>query len=75
MAVAAHKNDSDIVLTLAAGLDKDGKEILRRKTISKINVNAKDEDLFTIATEVEKVLMYEVREINRVDKSALIQEG
>ncbi|GAA0735269.1 DUF1659 domain-containing protein [Clostridium oceanicum] len=75
MAVAAHKNDSDIVLTLDAGLDKDGKAILRRKTISKINVNAKDEDLFTIATEVEKVLMYEVREINRVDKSALVQEG
>ncbi|GAA0748692.1 DUF1659 domain-containing protein [Clostridium oceanicum] len=75
MAVAAHKNDSDIVLTLAAGLDKDGKEILRRKTISKINVNANDEDLFTIANEVEKVLMYEVREINRVDKSALVQES
>jgi len=75
MAVAAHKNDSDLVLTLAAGLDKDGKEILRRKTISKINVNANDEDLFTIATEVEKVLDNEVREIRRIDKSALVQEG
>ncbi|KAJ50137.1 hypothetical protein BD780_000924 [Clostridium tetanomorphum] len=72
MAVMADKYGSSLVLELVTGQDEKGNEKTKNKSISKISVNATDEDLYAVGQAISEVLMYPMAAVRRIDKSILL---
>lgn len=74
MAATATKMYSDLILTEKLGVDKKGKEITKRANVGKLMPSAKDQDVFDVVTELEKVMEYPVNDIQKVDHSLIVNE-
>ncbi|WP_096635768.1 DUF1659 domain-containing protein [Clostridium cochlearium] len=72
MAVIADRYDSDLVLVLDIGENDDGKQMYKNKSIPKIDSQASDEVLCTVARAIEAVLKYPIDTIRRINKNYLI---
>lgn len=63
MAASSMNLSSDLVIVTETGVDKQGKEILKKSTLGKIAFNAADQDVFDVVEGVEKMLSYPINEI------------
>ena len=71
MAAKSTKLSSDLVIVLQAGVDAQGKEILKKSTIGKLLLTAADQDVLDVVLGIEKVLSYPVNEIQKNDHNAI----
>ncbi len=73
MAISSIKTSSSVLLTYKDGVNSKGEDIYKNQRFSKIKVAAKDEDVYSIAGAMANLLMSDVTEITREDKSKLIE--
>ncbi|MBV7271628.1 DUF1659 domain-containing protein [Clostridiaceae bacterium UIB06] len=72
MAAAATKLSSDLVIVIKTGVDKKGKEVLKKATLGNLDLKAADQDVFDVVKAVEKLLNYPVNEIQKADHSVIV---
>ncbi len=72
MAVMADRYGSNLILEVLTGVDEKGNDKTKNKTISKISMNATDEDLYAVGSAIADVLKYSMVAVRRVDKSILL---
>ncbi|WP_279146130.1 DUF1659 domain-containing protein [Clostridium tyrobutyricum] len=72
MAVSADKYGTSLALEVIIGQDEKGNDKTKNKTISKISMNATDEDLYAVGSAIADVLKYSMVAVRRVDKSILL---
>ena len=65
------KLESAMTLKYKDGLDKKGKEIIKKQSFSKIKTSALEQDIFDVAKEIEKLLGKTLDELIRVDQSGI----
>lgn len=73
MAISSIKTSSSVLLTYKDGVNSKGEDLYKNQRFSKIKVAAKDEDVYSIADAMANLLMSDVTEITREDKSKLIE--
>ncbi len=71
MAAKASKLESAMTLKYKDGLDKNGKEIIKKQNFSKIKTEALEQDILDVAKEIEKLLGKTLDELIRVDQSGI----
>jgi hypothetical protein len=71
MAAKATKLETGMILKYKDGVDKNGKEIIKKQSFSKIKTSAADQDLFDVAKEFEKLLGKTLDELIREDQSGI----
>ncbi|MGL4730931.1 MAG: DUF1659 domain-containing protein [Clostridium sp.] len=72
MAVSNVKTSSAINLVYKVGVDEEGKDIMKSQRFSKIKINANDEDIYSVATELGKFVAGDIHKIIKEDKGHLI---
>ncbi len=71
MAAKSTKLESAMTLKYKDGLDKNGKEIIKKQNFSKIKTEALEQDILDVAKEIEKLLGKTLDELIRVDQSGI----
>ncbi len=71
MAAKATKLETTMIVKYNDGLDKDGKEVIKKQRFSKVKISAAEQDIFDVAKEVEKVLGKTLDELIREDQSSI----
>ena len=74
MDVSVETFSTSLVLELDLGLDEEGKQKRKNKSIFKMDVLAKDEDVYAIGEAASKVLEYPMISISRINKNLLLGE-
>ncbi|WP_010233821.1 DUF1659 domain-containing protein [Clostridium arbusti] len=72
--VASHKVSSSLVIELAAGKDENGKDIITRLNLGKVDPTAADQDIYDVVTSIIEVLDYPVQTIQKIDNSLLTDQ-
>ena len=71
MAAKVSKLESAMTLKYKDGLDKNGKEIIKKQNFSKVKTSALEQDIFDVAKEIEKLLGKTLDELIRVDQNGI----
>lgn len=72
MAASATKLSSNLVIIIKTGVDKKGKEVLKKATLGSLDLKAVDQDVFDVVKGIEKLLNYPVNEIQKADHSVIV---
>jgi hypothetical protein len=73
MAAVCTRVASKLTMTMKVGIDKNGKDKIATKTIGKLMVDAKDDDVFEIGKAVSALKLYPMIALERVDENTLSQ--
>ena len=73
MAAVSTRVASTLKMIMKVGIDKNGKDKIATKTIGKLMVNAKDDEVFEIGTAVSALKLYPMIGLDRVDENTLSQ--
>lgn len=60
MAIKSIVIGSTMILKIKNGVDENGKDIIKRQVFGKLDLNAKDEDIFEISEAVKKICEYPI---------------
>ncbi len=71
MAAKATKLETAMILKYQDGVDKTGKEILKKQRFSKIKTSAVEQDLFDVAKEFGTLLGKPLDELIREDQNSI----
>ncbi|NMM61656.1 DUF1659 domain-containing protein [Clostridium sp. P21] len=71
MAAKATKLETVMILKYPDGVDKNGKEVIKKQSFSKIKTSAENQDLFDVAKEFEKLLGRTLDELIREDQNGI----
>ncbi|MTI65555.1 MAG: DUF1659 domain-containing protein [Firmicutes bacterium] len=71
MAIEANSKDSKFRVGFNAGVDEDGKEIIKRKTFSKVKSQATNEDIYAITTSLAGLQERPLVSVSRIDEVEL----
>jgi hypothetical protein len=74
MAVRSSTFQSNMVVRFKNGVDATGNDIIKSQRFSKIKVNALDEDILTVGTELGTLLKYPFADVVKENHSFLINE-
>ncbi|WP_411683097.1 DUF1659 domain-containing protein [Clostridium thailandense] len=72
MAASSSKLSSNLVIVIKTGVDKKGKEVLKKATLGSLDLKAVDQDVFDVVKGIEKLLNYPVNEIQKADHSVIV---
>jgi hypothetical protein len=71
MAAKSTKLSCTLSIVEKTGLNKQGKDILKKVTLGKIAMDAADQDVYDVVKAVGDILTYPVNEIQKVDNSVI----
>ncbi|AYD40817.1 DUF1659 domain-containing protein [Clostridium fermenticellae] len=71
MAAKSTKLSSTLSIVEKTGLNKQGKEILKKVTLGKIAMDAADQDVYDVVKAIGDILTYPVNEIQKVDNTVI----
>lgn len=74
MAVSSTRVQSAMVINFKAGVDNEGKDIIKGQRFSKIKVNASDNDILLAGIALGSLLKNEFVNVVREDESIVINE-
>jgi len=72
MTVITNAKESKLQLKFSMGLDSNGKEIIKTKTLTGIKTQATDQDVMDVATALVSLQSNPVADIVRVDADELV---
>lgn len=72
MAVKATKIDTNLIVKYKDGVDKNGKEVIKKQNFSKVKTTALDQDVFDVAKQVEILLGKTLDDVVRQDQSSVV---
>lgn len=72
MAAKATRFESSLIIKYKDGVDKNGKEVIKKQSFSKVKTTALEQDIFDVAKEVEKLLGKTLDDIIRGDQSSVV---
>lgn len=72
MAAKVMRQASNLIITGKVGVDKKGKELLKKSNLGKVLPTANEQDIFDVAKGIEKILEYPLIEIERIDHNSII---
>ncbi|WP_123054491.1 DUF1659 domain-containing protein [Clostridium sp. JN-1] len=72
MAASSTKLSSSLVIVEKTGVNKSGKDALKKVTLGKIDMKAADQDIFDVVIGIQNVLNYPVNEIRKNDNSVIV---
>lgn len=73
MAVVVNPKDSRLRIKFKTGVDLEGNDVFKTKTLSRIKSSAIDEDVVAIANELSALQQHEVSVLTRVDEKELTE--
>ncbi|AKA67211.1 DUF1659 domain-containing protein [Clostridium scatologenes] len=71
MAAKATKLETAMILKYKDGVDKNGKDVIKKQSFSKVKTSAADQDIFDVSKEFEKLLGKTLNELVREDQSGI----
>jgi hypothetical protein len=74
MAALSTRVQSNMVIKFKAGLDEDGKDIIKGQRFSKLKVTSVDEDILLIGDALGQLINDEVVEIVREDQTIIVNQ-
>lgn len=72
MAASSTKLSSSLVIVEKTGTNKQGKDVLKKVNLGKIDMKAADQDILDVVTGIQNVLNYPVNEIQKNDNSVIV---
>lgn len=74
MAVVTNQADSKLKIVLNAGLDNEGKNIIKNKTYANIKLTVTNEDLYNLGVAITDMQSYTLMNLVRYEEYELINE-
>lgn len=74
MAVVTNQADSKLKIVLNAGLDNEGKNIIKNKTYGNIKSTVTNEDLYNLGVAITDMQSYSLMNLVRYEEYELINE-
>ncbi|AWI04560.1 DUF1659 domain-containing protein [Clostridium drakei] len=71
MAAKATKLETAMILKYKDGVDKNGKDVIKKQSFSKVKTSAADQDIFDVAKQFETLLGKTLNELVREDQSGI----
>ncbi|AKA69310.1 DUF1659 domain-containing protein [Clostridium scatologenes] len=71
MAAKATKLETTMILKYKDGVDKNGKDVIKKQSFSKVKTSAADQDIFDVAKQFETLLGKTLNELVREDQSGI----
>jgi len=71
--ISAIKNTSALILSYKVGVNEKNEDIFASQRFSKINNNATDEVIHTLAKAMEKLLNYSLHVVKKVDDFSIVE--
>lgn len=74
MAVKSLMVGSTMALKIKTGVDENGKDIIKKQVIGKLNLDAKDEDIFEVSEAIKKICEYPIVDTRKESAYSVISE-
>ncbi|AKN29982.1 hypothetical protein Ccar_03695 [Clostridium carboxidivorans P7] len=71
MAAKATKLETAMILKYKDGVDKNGKDVIKKQSFSKVKTSAADQDIFDVAKQFETLLGKTLNELVREDQNGI----
>lgn len=72
--VASNKISSSLIIELNAGKDANGKDIIKKLSLGKVEPTAVDQDIYDVATAIIGIIDYPVQTVQKIDNSLLTNQ-